>query len=92
MSDFMKYDSEKLRYSLIPSAVLAEEAKVMTFGAKKYTADNWRKCDDLSRYVDAMYRHVEAWRMGEKLDPESGAHHLAHARCCLAFLMELDDS
>lgn len=87
---FVKDDSSKLRYGLIPPAVLAEEAAVMTFGAQKYSPDNWRKCEDPSRYVDAALRHFEAWRGGEALDPESGLHHLAHARCCLAFLMELE--
>ena len=88
---FTKADVGKLRYGLIPPAVLAEEAAVMTFGAQKYTPDNWRKCDDNSRYVDAAMRHFEAWRSGEILDAESGLHHLAHVRCCLAFLMELED-
>lgn len=87
---FTKADAGKLQYGLIPPAVLAEEAAVMTFGAQKYAPGNWRKCDDLGRYVNAALRHFEAWRGGEQLDPETGLHHLAHARCCLAFLMELE--
>ena len=90
IEEFTKADGGKLQYGLIPPAVLAEEAAVMTFGAQKYSADNWRKCDDPIRYVDAAMRHFEAWRGGEQIDPESGLHHLAHARCCLSFLMELE--
>jgi len=33
-------------------------------------------------------RHLTAWWAGEDLDPESGLHHLAHAACCLMFLLE----
>jgi hypothetical protein len=36
-------------------------------------------------------RHVHAWRAGETKDPESGLHHLAHAGCCLLFMLWLDD-
>ncbi|MBV5334738.1 MAG: hypothetical protein JZU49_02910 [Sulfuricurvum sp.] len=87
---FVKHDQGKTRYGLIPPNVLKAEAQVMTFGAEKYGVDNWRKCDDLSRYIDATMRHVEAYRSGEINDPESGFPHLAHARCCMAFLMEMD--
>jgi len=33
-------------------------------------------------------RHIVAWWLGERDDPESGFHHLAHAMCCLIFLVE----
>jgi hypothetical protein len=38
----------------------------------------------------ALLRHINAWRRGEKCDDESGLHHLAHALCNVAFLLELD--
>jgi len=31
-----------------------------------------------------------AWRQGEHFDEESHASHLAHAVCCLLFLMAFD--
>ena len=40
------------------------------------------------RYFAAMCRHVFAWWGGEDADPETGYSHLAHAGCCLLFLME----
>lgn len=43
-----------------------------------------------TRYLDALYRHLEAFRSGETLDPESSLHHLAHALTNLAFLHYLE--
>ena len=90
MSTFTKHDAGKLRYELIPPSAMRAIADVLTFGANKYSANNWKKVDDPSRYVGALYRHLEAWRSGEELDPESGLPHLHHAITNLAFLIELD--
>ena len=58
-----------------------------------YGPDNWRRVTDAkNRYFAAMVRHITAWWGGEKFDPESGLHHLAHAGCCLLFLMWFDDN
>jgi hypothetical protein len=86
-----KFDGGKLEYGLLPPHALEETVKVLTFGAQKYERDNWQKVPDSKRrYFDALQRHVWAWKTGEKLDPESGIHHLAHAMCCLMFLYEHD--
>ena len=54
-------------------------------------ADNWRYVDNArTRYFDAAQRHIMAWWQGEQTDSESGKHHLAHAVCCLMFLMWFD--
>lgn len=86
-----KFDGGKLRYGLIPPLAMAEMVKVLTFGAEKYEPDNWKYVPESKRrYFDAMERHIWAWKMDEKIDPESGIHHLAHAMCCLFFLYEHD--
>jgi hypothetical protein len=86
-----KYDGNKLEYGLLPPLALEATVDVLTFGAQKYERDNWKKVPDSKRrYFDALERHVWAWKKGEKLDPESGKHHLAHALCCLMFLYEHD--
>jgi len=91
MSDkFTKLDLGKLRYDLVPPSVIEDIAKVLTFGAAKYSANNWKQVDDPARYLAALYRHLEAWRAGEITDPESGLSHLAHAACNIAFLIELN--
>lgn len=88
----VKYDTDKLRYDLIPPEASASLAKVLTYGASKYGPDNWMKVDDvIPRYYAAMQRHVEAWRSGEHTDPESGLTHLSHAMACLSFLIALED-
>ena len=83
-----KFDTGKPPMSLISRTALEEEAKVLAFGAEKYGAHNWRAGMDFSRLMDACLRHVYAFADGEDVDKETGLSHLAHARCCLAFLLE----
>lgn len=77
------------QYSMIPVGPLAEVARVYGFGAQKYERENWRKGYAWSLSIDALYRHIEKFRNGERLD-ESGLHHLAHAVFHLFTLMEYD--
>jgi hypothetical protein len=87
----VKFDSAKPDYSLIPAHALEEVTKVLTYGAKKYDRENWRKLDDLeNRYFAAAQRHIWATKKGEPNDPETGISHLAHAIASLMFLIEHD--
>lgn len=86
----VKFDAGKPRMSLLPAHPLTEIAKVLTFGAQKYEAHNWRKGFDYSRVMDALQRHLHAWNEGEDIDPESGLSHLAHAGCNILFLLEFE--
>jgi len=87
----IKYDSGKPMYGLLPPVALEEVTKVLTYGAKKYEPENWRYVDNaLNRYFDALQRHVWAWKQGQKEDPETGLHHMAHAICCALFICELE--
>ena len=89
MSEGRKYDGEKPQLYLLPPQSITEVGKVLTFGAKKYDAHNWRKVDDLqNRYSSAALRHIFAHMDGEELDEETGYSHLAHAMCCLLFKLE----
>lgn len=83
-----KFDSDKPPIGLIPSSAMLEEAMVMGYGEKKYGRDNWRQGMEWGRLIDAALRHVLAFKEGHDFDPETGLHHLAHARCCMAFLIE----
>lgn len=89
-SVFVKNDKGKLRWSLMPFKQLEEVVKVLMEGAKKYGADNWKNCDDISRYKDALMRHCTAYIEDEKNDPEDNLPHLAHAICNCLFLMWFD--
>lgn len=87
----VKYDNDKPQWSLLPFKALREVVDVLTYGAKKYAPDNWKKVPDAKRrYIDAGFRHFTAYAGGEKLDPETGKSHLAHAMCCLLYLLAFE--
>lgn len=88
VTEAVKFDAGKPPLSLISRTALEEEAKVMAYGVHKYGTHNWRAGMDFSRLMDAALRHVYAFADGEDFDKETGLSHLAHARCCLAFLLE----
>lgn len=84
----MKFDTDKLRFDLIPAIATESLAAVLTYGAKKYKPNNWRSVDP-QRYVAAFERHWHSYVSGERLDKESGLPHLAHCMTNLSFLLEL---
>ncbi|MCU7521636.1 MAG: hypothetical protein HF312_15575 [Ignavibacteria bacterium] len=86
-----KYDAGKDRWDLLPFAQVRQIVKVLTFGAAKYEPNNWQGVEK-ERYIAAAFRHLTAWIDGERCDPESGIHHLAHAACNLLFLLWQDDN
>ncbi len=84
----IKHDAEKPDMSLLSPIAMVEVARVMTFGAKKYSANNWRGGFEWTRPLSACLRHVFAFIGGEDKDPETNISHLAHAICCLMFVLE----
>lgn len=82
-----KYDGGKPRIALIDPMFIREVAKVLTFGAQKYDAHNWRKGIEVSRLLDAALRHINDFNDGNTLDKESNLHELGHAACCLMMAM-----
>lgn len=88
----LKYDSNKPRYSLLPPNTLLNVVQVLEYGAIKYEPNNWRHVADArTRYYDAAMRHIDDWWNGSEIDEESSLPHLAHAICCLLFLLWFDD-
>jgi hypothetical protein len=90
---FKKYDEGKLEYDMLPNEVLEGIIKVMMYGAytKGYSKDNWKKCEDTTRYYNAARRHQEAHRAGEYYDPESGLPHVYHEACNVIFKAYLEE-
>ena len=85
----IKYDGEKPEMYLLPPLSTLEVGKVLTYGAKKYSPDNWRRLDNLqTRYTSAAMRHLLAHMSGEDVDEETNMSHIAHAICCLMFKLE----
>jgi hypothetical protein len=86
----LKYDEDKPPMNLLSREALEQTALVMAFGKQKYDAHNWRKGFQWSRPLSAAMRHIMAFNDGEDKDPESGLSHLAHAACCIMFLLEFE--
>lgn len=85
----IKFDQEKTQLDLLSAHWIFGVGEVLTFGAKKYAAHNWRGGLKRSRLLGAALRHIFAYLRGEDLDPETGLLHLHHASCCLMFASEL---
>lgn len=82
----VKFDQDKPRMELLDAKALEGLTAVLTFGANKYAAHNWRSGLSYSRVIGALLRHISAIQQGEDIDPESGLPHIDHAGCCWMFL------
>lgn len=87
MEKAIKFDEEKPSTDLLPTEALIEVSKVLGYGARKYEPENWRKGFIWSRLYAAALRHMFAWKEGQDLDDETSLNHIAHAICCLMFLL-----
>lgn len=88
-----KYDKGKPDYTLLPWNAVEEVVRVLDFGARKYARDNWKYVQDADmRYLAAAFRHLAAHAQGELVDEETGISHLAHASCCVLFLLSMEKS
>lgn len=67
------------RFGLLPRRGLEAIARVFGFGAQKYADHNWRRGYEWSKSIDALERHIQAFKDGETYDEESGLPHLGHA-------------
>lgn len=86
----LKFDQGKPGFDLLPDDALAEIQRVLEFGAKKYAMRNWEKGMAWRRLWNASLRHLWAWIRREPADPETGLSHLAHAGCCILFLLSYE--
>jgi hypothetical protein len=90
----VKYDEGKTLYSLVPPYALEAVAKNLTAGLKKYPArNNWMQVEQAEeRYLDALYRHLEAHRRGEIYDTDNidpMTTHLSAVAVNAMFLLEI---
>jgi hypothetical protein len=58
---------------------------VFDYGARKRSANNWRKVD-MEDHIDHALQHIFAYLAGDKQDD-----HLGHAFCRLAMAVETED-
>ena len=91
-----KFDAGKTEWDLLPLGPVEEVVKVLMHGREKYGRDNWQLVDNpIRRYYAAAQRHLAAFRRArfdtrdpyDAIDAESHLHHLAHAACCILFLL-----
>lgn len=71
--------ASKLRPSLLPVEATVEGTKAMEFGAAKYGAHQWRTANLTEEdFLNALERHLIAYKQGEKNAQDSGVSHLGH--------------
>lgn len=69
---------DKLRWELLPLEDIEDIVKVYTAGAKKYGPNTWQNLPDgYNRYKAALLRHLVEYDKDNKIDEETGCHHLA---------------
>ena len=82
-----KFDGDKPMMDLVPLSSVYAVSQVLTFGAKKYSANGWQDVPDArNRYNAAMLRHMTLVQDGEELDEDSGLPHADHIACNAMFL------
>lgn len=63
----------KPRYDLIPAEGLRRLADLYARGAEKYDENNWQKGQPYSRVYASLFRHMMAWREGDKSEDHLAA-------------------
>lgn len=81
-----KFDKEKNLLQLIDPFFLEDLGKVLTYGATKYEAHNFKKGLEVERLIGAAERHLLELRKGIDNDIETDLSHTVHAACNLMFL------
>lgn len=83
-----RFNQGKNRLDLVPTALIEEVGKVLTFGANKYGDNNWRNSMIWSKPLASAKRHLTAFENGIDFDEESGLLHLSHLACNIGFLLD----
>lgn len=97
----LKFDQDKERIDLIAPEFIFGTARVLTYGAVKYSERNWELGMKWGRPYAALMRHMWAWWAGKaptsksflfgELDTDTKFSHLWHASCCLMFLIAYEE-
>lgn len=81
----LRFNQGKLRWELLPDKALEPMIRVLEYGAKKYTDNNWQKGLVLPEILACLQRHLVALKSGETHDEESGQPHIGHILCNAMF-------
>lgn len=77
----MRFNRDKPKWSLVDFESLVPMIRVLEFGSKKYTPNNWKKGMPEKELLESTIRHVTAMLDGEENDSDSGLSHMAHVQC-----------
>lgn len=86
----LRYNEGKPQWSLVDFESLEDMVKVLEFGAKKYSRDNWKKGLYTVEICESLLRHVFKYLSGEDIDPESGEPHIGSIQANSMFLGYMD--
>lgn len=81
-----RFNVGKPKWGLVHFGSLVPFVRVLEFGAKKYSPDNWKQGFPDRDLMECMQRHLAAMLDGEENDPETGLPHQAHIMCNCMFL------
>jgi hypothetical protein len=81
-----RYNTGKLKWSLVSWNALEPMIEVLMYGMNKYTAWNWCKGLKYTEICESLLRHVYAFMNGEDEDPESKLKHVGHILANAMFL------
>jgi hypothetical protein len=76
----------KRQFSIVPTLWRQILVDITMRGAEKYAVDNWKRSLNTAKHdewvqvcLDCAERHIDAYKDGSKVDPESQLHTLGHA-------------
>lgn len=79
----------KFSLSLLPAAALVQLEAAFRDGAAKYGPANWRDQPISGRvYLDAAFRHLLLYSVGQDVTDDTGVNHLAAAASNLLILLD----
>ncbi|AGO48946.1 dATP / dGTP pyrophosphohydrolase [Cellulophaga phage phi14:2] len=86
MTEGLRENDGKLKWSLVSWKALEPMVRVLMFGAQKYESWNWSKGLKYTEVCESLQRHLNAFIQGENNDLESKLEHVGHILCNAMFL------
>lgn len=81
-----RFNEGKIQWSLVDFKSLEPMVKVLEYGAKKYSKDQWKLGLPTLEVCESLLRHTFAFMNGEDNDSESLLSHIGHIQCNAMFL------
>jgi hypothetical protein len=88
----LRFNSGKAELDQVPTSLQFAAAKVLMYGEKKYSKNNWRKGMKWTIVYNCLQRHLLKWLDGEHLDDESNLPHTYHMAANVAMLIEYEQT